>query len=252
MNEKYTNSVIKACNLLDILIFQDTNRQGLSLTELSNITELKPNALRHILKTLIYCGYVTQDERSRYLAGSKSVEAGKIYFFQSFLSTIFEPILSEVNQQINETILLYTLINGKRQRLLFIEHEGPIKVDVKRVKSEKIYSYATGRVLTAFADRFEREYILEVWGYPEESWDNLREEKAFVKALEGIRKQGFCELLSEEQEVYTVAFPLLLPGGDLLGAIGCYAPIFRCPAEKQQEILHHIKHAAEQIQAKLS
>ena len=252
MSEKYINSVIKACKLLDLLMLRDTKRQGLSLTELSNITELKPNALRHILKTLIYCGYVTQDEQSHYLAGQKSVEFGKIYFFQSFLSTMFEPVLKEVNQEINETILLYTLIDGKRQRLLFIEHEGPIKVDVKQVKSEKIYSYATGRVLTAFADHFARQHILDVWGYPEESWDNIRDEKSLLKALEGIREQGFCELLSKEQEVYTIAFPLLLPGGDLLGAIGCYAPIFRCPAEKQQSISHHIKHAAEQIQAKLS
>lgn len=66
MFEKIVNSVKKALDILDILIFEDIDRRGISLKELSERSGIRPNTLHNILKTMKQCGY----EQSVYDSGA--------------------------------------------------------------------------------------------------------------------------------------------------------------------------------------
>lgn len=57
MSEKIVNSVKKALDILDILIFEDIDRRGISLKELSERSGIRPNTLHNILKTMKQCGF---------------------------------------------------------------------------------------------------------------------------------------------------------------------------------------------------
>ena len=86
MSEKIVNSVKKALDILDILIFEDIDRRGISLKELSERSGIRPNTLHNILKTMKQCGFSRKGisrkpgsvcpEKKRYTAGIEAYAAG--------------------------------------------------------------------------------------------------------------------------------------------------------------------------------
>ena len=247
MSDTLVNSVKKAFGILDILVFEDHESKGLGLFELSRKTAIKPNTLRNLLKTMIACGYVKQDEQSKYLAGPKCANIGVLNRLLPGTAALswMEELLGQLSEKIAETVIFTVLSDGNRIRLINAEQVHPVKVDFKVLENEHIYLKTTGRVLTAWADNYSLQRILNRWGMPGDKWNQITSINALQRELERIRRQGFC------LAYVRMAVPVFTHEGKLLGAMGSYAPAYRCPEEKQKMIIREMKLIAARIAVEL-
>lgn len=253
MNNKLDNipvkSVKKALDILDILLFDDFNHQGLGLFEIAKKMNFQPNTTHNILKTLSACGYITQNKDSKYTIGHKCHQIGINNFFASErkLENQIFPILQEVNKTVQESIVLVTLSKGRRIPVLRAEHSHLIKLDYDAINNANIFSLSTGRILTAFADDNERSDIIDNNGFPKEKWNDISNIKQLKQTIAEIKKQGYIVVENKELGVVSFSYPILATSGKLIGAVGCYAPVFRCPEEKYHIIIEELKNAANKI-----
>jgi IclR family acetate operon transcriptional repressor len=239
-------SVKKALDLLDILVFEDVRWEGISLSELSRRSGLRPNTTHNLLKSMAACGYVAQNAESKYIAGPK---LGEISMIKTLVSPDIQGIivrkLQEAVSQLGESLVFATLVNGRRVSLAQIDAERAVRVVLPQ-KLSYIYEMPTGRILVAYADKHQLHQIKQVSGLPGELWDNISTDEALDEARSEIREAG-CAVIFEEKELVTFGCPVLNASGRLLGALGCYAPLFRCPPARQREILKEMLDVADQM-----
>jgi DNA-binding IclR family transcriptional regulator len=249
MEDNLVNSIKKAFDLLDILIFEDIHNEGISLTKLSEKTQIKTNTLHNILKTMIYCGYVEQNSNSHYLAGKRCKQIGIINRFQITpeLSTILNEALYGLSTKTNESVVFYVLANGERINYINIQSKDIIKVDYTMLEENSIYEYPSGRILVAFCEKEELNKIIAKHGYPLKYWNNISNAEELEREITNIRKSGYITSMSSDKKIVNYAIPAFTNDGKLLGSIGFYIPAFRYDEKKGSFILAEIIQAAEYI-----
>jgi len=247
MSETTIHSVKKALAILDILVFDDIDRNGMRLFNLAKKIDQKPNTVHNILKTMVACGYVIQNDKSQYLAGPKCdemINAGRLSN-NSVLIRKLKPLLYKLCERINESVILTALVNGNRIPLVSIKDSNIIRVDMSSDEMSHIYERPTGRVLVAFADATSFQNIRTKWGYPGEKWDNTFDDTAFNKLRKTIREQGYIIKSEYNDTIISIAVPVKDSAGRAMYSLGSYAPSFRCDSEKQEIILKELKETAD-------
>ena len=242
-------SVKKALDLLDILVFEDIRGEGLGLSDLSRRSGLRPSTAHNLLKSMAACGYVAQNAESKYIAGTKLGEIGKTKTLVSpKVRDIIVRKLEESVSQLGESLVFAALANGRRISLAQIDAERAIRVVLPMYQELSIYEFATGRTLAAYADEYQLSQIKLSSGMPGEFWGSISTDEALDEARSKIREAG-CVVIFErkEKELVTFSRPILDTSERLLGALGCYAPLFRCPPARQKEILEKMLDIADQM-----
>ena len=246
MGDKYVHSLEKAFAILNVLVFEDLNREGISLSELSKRVGIPSNTLHNLLKTMIHCGYAAQKEDSTYISGPKCLQIGmvnQIHLSKNKINKIYN-ILQNLKDDIGESVVFYILSNGERVPLIYLDTNDMIKVDYTKIRTQAFFKFSTGRILAAYASDYELDQILNRWGYPGEIWENINDRESLDKACEKIREKGYYEMIFSDT-VAAFAFPVMDRTGKLIGAVGSYLPVFRCDREKRALILEKLKNAVE-------
>ena len=241
-------SVKRALDLLDVLFFEDVPREGIGLFELARRVGLRPNTAHNLLKSMAACGYVAQNAESKYMAGPKFDEICKTKSLVS--SEVLDVIIREFKHlvsQLGESFLFATLIGGRRVPLVEIDSDEVIQVDLSAVEQRSIYDMGTGRILVAYADEYALSQIKLVSGLPGEVWDNIDTDEALDAARSDVREVGYLLFSGKRPGLATFSCPVMDASGRLLGAIGCYAPLFRCPPDKQKKILKEMLSTADRM-----
>ena len=233
----------KGLDLLEILAFDDQAGRGFSLTELARRMGLVANTTRNLLKTMIVCGFVEQDADGRYTMGLKCLQLGRSGRCQALAEQAM-PSLRKLSAAIAEVVLLAVLSNGRRVTLAQVDPQRTIRVEPGGDAIFTPYELATGRILLAFATEAERRQVLDRYGLPGAAWDGIRSATRLQAALDELRLAGTCAIERKTEGVLAFSVPVVAGDGSLIGALGCYAPAFRCQAEKQQVILEEMKRTA--------
>jgi DNA-binding IclR family transcriptional regulator len=238
-NEIPVKSLKKALDILDLLLFR-ADGEGMSLTVLAQTLGLPANTAHNLLKTMMSCGYAEQTDGNRYRAGGKWRQAARLHHFLAR-----EPIFRELREaarRLDETCVLVTLANGDRLVIGRADGSQAVQVAATAIDAGLIYDSPTGRVLFAFAEDSERRSVVTRHGIPGERWDGIDDAVRLDAAADRIRAVGCCRILT--RDLAAVAVPVLGPGGELLGALGAYAPLFRCPQKRQDELIRELRKIA--------
>lgn len=246
------NSIIKALETLDIIIFEDMTSRGLSLTKLSEKMNIKTNTLHNILRTMIHCGYVEQNDKSYYLAGKRVRQIGIINKFQidPKTSNILNEELHNLCSKTDESVSFYVLDDGDRINYTNIQSNDIIKVDYTMLEENSIYSYPSGKILVAFCSDEELNKIIKKHGYPKELWNGISNKKELTCEIDIVRKQGYLKKISPDKKVTSYAVAVF-SHNQLLGSIGVYMPTFRADKQKEKEIISELKKSAENIKIQM-
>ena len=240
-------SVKKALDLLTILAIETRSGEGVGLFELSNRMGMPPNTTRSLLKTMAVCGYVSQDHEQKYMPGPRCRQICRLsHLSAEHVEQRFMPILRAACDTLGESLALVTLHQAERLVLARAEPGRDIQVAPAALQSGAMFNTPNGRVLMAYAEDAERDMIVEKEGWPGELWGGVSNASGLERQLAGIRGQG-GEIMAPSPELVAVACPVLDAGGKLLGALGCFAPLFRCPPERGQEILGQLKRTARSL-----
>jgi IclR family acetate operon transcriptional repressor len=228
MSKKLVNSVKKALDVLDILVFDDLDRKGLPLSELSRRTGIPANTLHALITTLLACGYVRQNPDSTYLAGHKIDDVGKQNLIRSKLAEKIPDILDVYREKTGESIVFYTLINAEKVPVHSVNRKGLFNINFEQLRSGDFFQVPTSRVIYAFASSENQDAIIKRWGMPGKAWNNIESMKELNEAGEAVRKRGYDEAVTHGGQVYSVAYPVIDKNNNLFGAVGFYAPTSEC------------------------
>jgi DNA-binding IclR family transcriptional regulator len=233
-------SIKKALDILDILAFQDMDGQGMSLSFLSQEVRIKPNTLHGILKTLVFCGYVEQDEHAVYHIGNRLRQIGIINRFRMMPMTSrkLDDALKQLSTTVGESVSFYVLEEGERINYTNIQSQNIIKVDYTMLEKNSIYDYPSGKILVAYAEEEQLQQILKKHGYPGSHWDGIRTREQLNSAIAEVRQKGYLERI---KDVASFAGPVFSPDGSLLGTVGVYLPAYRLTDEKRDLILEQLR-----------
>ena len=235
-------AVKKALDILSLLIFDDPEQRGIELTVLAHRLGLPTNTAHHLLKTMVVCGYVEQNEAGRYQAGP---QCRRIDAINQFTGGAFQQklaaVLKRYTAHVRESLVFAVLHGGHRVLIAYSEPDQVIRIDRVSAEGQNIYSIPTGRILTALASPEELRQIKVIYGLPHAVWPDYEQD------LKQIRRDNRCCMLPDLNGVNSFAVPVRNKDGRLLGALGCYAPAFRTGVPVQKKIWEALNRAAVEL-----
>ena len=252
MSEKLVNSVKKAFDILDILAFEDYDRKGMSLKELSDKTDIKPNTLHGLLKTMVSCGYAEKSGHL-YRSGKRCAQIGIVNRFQFTpeISNTINGVIKRLCLSTGEGVSFYVLDNGDRINYINYQSDALIKVDYTMLNSSSIYAYPSGKILVAFCSEDELKMIIKKHGFPGEYWNGISDINALRAEIDRVREQRILKQRTEDNTISSYAMAVFA-NGRLLGSLGVYMPGFRATEEKEKLILARLEESAAEIEKILS
>ncbi len=240
-------SVQKALGLLDQIVLEDVTGHGVALAELAKTAGIPLNTAHNLLKSLVACGYVALNGRGVYVAGAKCRQMGLIARFAD--AGTRSRLLAELQRLVDEegeACVCTILVNGARVMVGSVDSTHAVRVAHATIESVSFFGKATGRMLAATADAEERREILERQGLPGPDWDGIADETSLQQALESVRADGYC--LISDQEFLAIGCPVFRADGKAWGALGIYAPAYRCSEERRLRLLQSLLNAAKRVE----
>ena len=122
-------------NLLDILLFDDSEGQGFQVKVLAERLELPANSVHHLLKTLKMCGYAEKNGSGRYTYGPVCRRiAYRNYQREDDFREKITAVIRDAVLKLNESMVFVILENNVWNTLVRAEPTGKIvKVDMEEV-----------------------------------------------------------------------------------------------------------------------
>jgi DNA-binding IclR family transcriptional regulator len=238
-------SVKKALDLLGMIVFEDIHGEGIRLSDLAGRLGLPLNTARNLLKTMIGCGFVAQRDDSRYVVGPVCRRIGIASRLASASSIVqVDAALRHLVDKLNEAVVFTVLSDGIRVTLREIDSNHQVRTMGEPRRDRSFYDYVTARVLTAYASAGDKARILARHGMPGVDWDGIATPGRLDRALARVRADGFCRIKVAASDLIAIAVPVLDANGELLGALGLYAPAFRSPAARIETLVGELQAVA--------
>jgi len=231
--EQLVQSLGRALDIIEKLVESDNS---LGVTELSDRIGLHKSTVYRLLTTLVYRGYVEQDEYSRYNVGIKLFEIGGTVLSKMDLRKKTKPYLIRLQQETKETIHLGILDD---KEIVYIDKEET--TETIRMYSEvgrRIDAYCTslGKVLLAYEnvdidDVYKND---ELQKYTE---NTIVDKKLLANHLAEVRKQCYA-IDDQEQElgIRCIGGPIFNYNGDIIAAFSIAGPISRMTVTRVEKL----------------
>ena len=224
-------SVDRTLTILEVL--SDCN-DGLGITEISSLVNLHKSTVHRLLSTLIYKGYVVQDEESsKYKITFKLFELGSKKVHKLDLLEISRPYTKMLMESVNEVVHLIIREETDIVYIDKVEANNTISMASRIGKRNPLYCTATGKAILAFLPEDE---VLKVWNSSKIVKLTKNTNIDFIlfkKELQEVKKNGYA-IDDEENEigVKCVGAPIFDMNGDVVAAISVTGPVTRITDDK--------------------
>lgn len=224
-------SVDRTLTILEVL---SDYSDGIGITEISDLVNLHKSTVYRLLSTLIYKGYVVQDEESsKYKITFKLFELGSKKVDKLDLLKSSKPYTKMLMESINEVVHLIIREEADIIYIDKVEANNTISMKSRIGKRAPMYCTATGKAMLAFLPEDE---ILKVWHSSKIvklTENTITDFITFKKELQTIKRNGYA-IDDEENEigVKCVGAPIFNMSGDVVAAISLTGPMHRITDDK--------------------
>jgi DNA-binding IclR family transcriptional regulator len=245
-------SVERAIDLLEILM---STTRSISLTALSEETDLHPSTAHRLLATLDKKGFVHQDQDSKlYSLGPRLllflVDGSRSF---GYLRNQVIPILQEITDVLGENAS-FSIRNGYKSMLLAQVSSGRL-VDVRIQTSMQapLHCTAVGKVMLAHLGWSEVLHIVDETGLPALTPNTITGIEALKQALDTVRECGYATDREEWVEgIRCVAVPVHSGEAQVVGVISVSAPSSRLDATREARFTEVIKRYAAKLSSRIA
>lgn len=207
-----------------------SRRQGLSLTEITNLAGIGKSATQRAVVTLHRIGYLSRDERSKmYRLSPRILAICGDYLAGSELVEFASPLIQELSESFGETVNLSQRLDDQLVVVARQSSRHALSISVGIGTRYPLVSTAPGLVMLAFDDQeattdFVRKAKLVAW-----TASTVVDPEALLAWIRKIRADGFAvarELMHDGE--ISVAAPVFGGvDGRLVGAINMGVPTSR-------------------------
>ncbi|MFW5981047.1 MAG: IclR family transcriptional regulator [bacterium] len=244
--EQLVQSIDRAFNIIEKLIESD---KSLGVTDLSNSLGLHKSTVYRLLATLVYRGYVEQDENNRYKIGLKLFEVGGIALNKMDLRKKVKPYLSKLQLECKETIHL-GILNGFD--VVYIDKEE--SSEIIRMYSEvgrRVAAYCTslGKVLLAYSDLDIYQQFKD-YDFPKYTKNTISSLSQLQEHLKMVKEQGYA-IDNEEQEtgIRCIGGPIFNYERQIIAAFSIAGPANRMTEERVEVLSKKVLEYSQKISA---
>jgi IclR family transcriptional regulator, acetate operon repressor len=226
---------------------------GLTLTDISNRTDLPPSTAHRLLSTLERGGYVYQSgELGRWYVGLASFTVGSSFLASRDWVAQSHPSMRRLMEQSGETANLAILDGTEAVFIDQVQCRETMRTIVRLGSRVPLHASGVGKALFAALPDEQIEAILKVKGLPRISENTITAPETMWASLRVIRQRGFS-FDDEEHLVGTrcVASPIYDEHGEALGAISIAGPVSRLPDTRVRQLGTMVAHVAEDITSKV-
>ena len=188
-------SAARAVNLLTLVASGETNGSGKELAEAAGLAV--PTA-HHLLATLVAEGFLTQDDRARYMLGPKIA-----LLADAFQRDLTPPayLLGPLHRLVSatqETAYLARWRRGEIHLLNGIEGSQTVRVTVPEGRYRDAHARASGKLFLAYLDEDQRDAYLGAHPMRKQTENTITSRRRLMEELAKIRAQGYA---TEEEEL---------------------------------------------------
>lgn len=226
MAEIPNRTLERAFGILELLT---RHPEGLALYELANTLSLPRSTAFNLAYSLVELGYVNfAKDTNKFTLGLKLYEVGAYAVNDSDIMTAFHDCMTDIHQQINETMHLGVLSGKEILYIAKLESTKPIRMVSYIGARAPLYCTALGKAL--LATMTDREITAMYKNSPLKAYthNTITKLPALLAQMEQIRGQGFAVEREEHTEgVCCVAIAVRSPYRQEQYALSISAPIFR-------------------------
>lgn len=243
-------SVDRTLSILELISDYD---DGLRITEISEKVGLHKSTVHRLLGTLIYKGYVIQNQRTnKYRLTTKLFELGNRVIADMDILKASKPYTEDLMKILNEVVHLVIRDDKDIVYIDKVEANNTIRMASNIGRRSPLYSTSVGKAILAYLDEKE---VLEIWDSSDikKFTDNtITDYDIFRMELDKIRLHGYA-VDDEENEhgVRCVGAPIFNFHGEVEGAISISGPTIRVTKEKVDVIADEVKRCAHLISKNL-
>lgn len=245
--EKAVRSIQRA---IDILLCFNWDDEELSLTHIYKKVNLSKSTTMRILTTLTNRGFLTKHPKKRtYSLGYNIYYLGQVAQENIGLKKVCYPIMCDIGNETNETVILYVL--DKYERVCFIQKESSLEIrrSVKIGDRFSLWAGASGKCILAYLNE-------DIWEKMARKIEPLTEKTIvnpveFINELKKIKKQGYAISCGEKYlDISCIAAPIFDSYRDVIGCLVISGPSFRFP-NKQDNFIRLVTNGAKKISEQL-
>ena len=243
-------SVERALKIMELLREKSLTNEFVSPQLAARVAGVSAVSAYNILNTLAECGYARHSGRGKYEEGGREFLPTRGGGIIPRLREAAAPLLTAAAASGKESFLLVTLNIGKRVELLRIGRIKNSRAAVCEANSEP-YAMRTVRVVLAWYNPAQLDFFIRRNGLPSiEDWPEVKESRfGLLRELKGIRERGGCCDIHLRRGMTATAVPILLPGDEAIGSLGCYSPLRDTDRIRQRGLFQLLQEMAVQIAA---
>lgn len=243
-------SVDRALSILDVL---SDFESGVGLTEISVKLNLHKSTVYRLLSTLIFKGYVEQDEiTNKYRLTLKLLELGNKRIENIDVLEVARPYLNELMKKTNEVVHLVLLEGYEMVYIDKVESHNTIRMYSRIGKRSPAYCTAVGKAILAYLPEKKVDEIWKQSDVKKHTQYTITDLPKMKEELEIIRRNGYSV---DEQEhelgVRCLGSPIFNHNGEVFAAISISGPTMRFTKEKASELSSLLKEYSKKISEKL-
>lgn len=240
------NSVDRALTILELI---SNYKDGLGITEISNELDLHKSTVHRLLKTLIYKGFVIQNEETKnYLISFKLYEIGQRKVDKLDVLDLSKEHIKSLVEKVNETVHLVVRDEYSVAYIDKVESDNTISMSSKIGSRSPMYCTSVGKVILANSSKediknsWKRSKIVQ---YTE---NTIVDYDSFLEELKDVKSKGYA-LDNEEHEmgVRCIGAPIFNRFGEVEAALSVSGPSMRMTENKIYEIKGELLKTADDI-----
>lgn len=205
-----------------------SNREGLTLTQLSQQTQLPKTSLFSLLHSLAQGGYVVSEGKTHRLGSEAFRIAALIHREDSFPGQVHD-LLEQLQQECGETVMI-AVPTEDWMNLVYvdvIESNSSLRFSIKVGAYRPLYSTTVGKIMLAYASAEQRERYFEHTELIAFNANTVTDIKVLLKELNQARNKGFIFSNGSVEGAMGLAAPLFDARGQLRAAVGAAGPTER-------------------------
>ena len=214
---------------LEIIGFLAKQPKGYGITEIASNFGYPKNSVFRILKTLAFKGFVTETDRL-YQLSAKFLAIGYSAVGATHLVEKAIDVMRELRDEVNETVLLGTIIGNSGVILEEVLSTQPLKVMIDPGHNFPLHTAAPGKAIIAYLSDAEQKRIIDHITYSRFTERTIISKRQFTENLKEVRIQGYAIDYAEEIEgLHCIACPILNHKSAPIASIWITGPSYRMP-----------------------
>jgi DNA-binding IclR family transcriptional regulator len=230
-----------------VLLSFSEARPTWSVAELSHELELTQSAVYRYIGLLREVGLVDQAPGNRYRLSERTAAlAAAANAARAPLGEIALPVVNRLRETIDETVLVARRIGWHAFTVARAESRKPVRLQFEPGQAMRLHIGSMSRILLTSMSEREQERYLATVDESERASEFLTPEARAV-----VRRDGVTESFEEIDEGIWGVAAAIVEKDEIVGALGCAAPIYRTDSDKRRTIRELIVAGAAEISRSL-